>query len=46
MTDLATTVTRRLGIGESPARPDGTAKVQGRFAFSSDIGADGMRWTL
>jgi xanthine dehydrogenase D subunit len=44
MTDLAITVTRRMGIGESPPRPDGTAKVRGQFAFSSDIGADGMRW--
>ncbi len=44
MTDLATTVRHRRGIGESPARPDGDAKVQGRFAFSSDIGADGMCW--
>ncbi len=32
------------GIGESPARPDGTHKVQGSFAYSSDMWADGMLW--
>jgi xanthine dehydrogenase D subunit len=31
-------------IGDSPTRPDGVAKVQGRFAFSSDAWADGMLW--
>jgi xanthine dehydrogenase D subunit len=31
-------------IGDSPPRPDGVAKVQGRFAFSSDAWADGMLW--
>jgi xanthine dehydrogenase D subunit len=31
-------------IGDSPVRPDGTPKVQGRFAFSSDLHADGMLW--
>ena len=31
-------------IGDSPVRPDGVAKVQGRFAFSSDAWADGMLW--
>jgi xanthine dehydrogenase D subunit len=31
-------------IGDSPRRPDGAAKVQGRFAFSSDLWADGMLW--
>jgi len=44
MTDLATTARQRGAIGESPVRPDGRAKVQGQFAFSSDINADGMRW--
>src|SRR5436190_2440768 len=44
MSDVAARVRPRRGIGESPARPDGAAKVQGRFAFSSDLGADGMRW--
>lgn len=31
-------------IGTSPARPDGIPKVQGRFAFSSDLWAEGMVW--
>jgi xanthine dehydrogenase D subunit len=31
-------------VGDSPVRPDGTPKVQGRFAFSSDLDADGMLW--
>ena len=31
-------------VGDSPIRPDGTPKVQGRFAFSSDLEADGMLW--
>ena len=38
---------RRAGrgrLGESPVRPDGVPKVQGRFAFSSDAWADGMLW--
>jgi xanthine dehydrogenase D subunit len=35
---------RRGGIGESVARPDGGPKVQGSFAFSSDLQADGMLW--
>ncbi len=31
-------------IGTSPPRPDGIAKVQGRFAFSSDLSAAGCLW--
>ena len=31
-------------VGDSPIRPDGTPKVQGRFAFSSDLHAEGMLW--
>jgi xanthine dehydrogenase D subunit len=31
-------------VGDSPVRPDGTPKVQGRFAFASDLEADGMLW--
>ena len=31
-------------IGTSPTRPDGIAKVQGTFAFSSDISAEGCLW--
>ncbi|MGH8970187.1 MAG: molybdopterin cofactor-binding domain-containing protein [Actinomycetes bacterium] len=34
----------RGGVGQSAARPDGVPKVQGRFAFSSDLFADGMVW--
>ena len=44
MSDVATTTRQRRGIGQSPTRPDGEPKVQGRFAFSSDLGAEGMRW--
>ena len=35
-------VTGRLG--QSPTRPDGVAKVQGTFAFSGDLSADGFLW--
>ncbi len=31
-------------IGTSPTRPDGIAKVQGTFEFSSDITAEGALW--
>ncbi len=31
-------------IGDNARRPDGTAKVQGSFAFSSDLGAEGCLW--
>jgi xanthine dehydrogenase D subunit len=31
-------------IGTSPTRPDGIAKVQGAFEFSSDLSADGCLW--
>jgi len=31
-------------LGASPVRPDGIAKVQGSFAFSSDLGGDGVLW--
>jgi xanthine dehydrogenase D subunit len=31
-------------IGDSPARPDGFAKVEGAFAFSSDLPMDGAVW--
>ncbi|GAA4684591.1 xanthine dehydrogenase subunit D [Phytohabitans rumicis] len=32
------------GVGTSPRRPDGTLKVKGEFAFSSDLWADDMLW--
>jgi xanthine dehydrogenase D subunit len=35
---------RAGGVGDSPIRPDGTPKVQGRFAFASDLEADSMLW--
>ncbi|HEY8545096.1 MAG TPA: hypothetical protein VIL36_08610, partial [Acidimicrobiales bacterium] len=35
---------RRGGVGDSPVRPDGAPKVQGRFAFASDLHAAGMLW--
>ena len=50
MTDLDTRPRRPRsgptpgGIGDSPPRPDGPPKVQGRFAFSSDLHAAGMLW--
>ncbi len=45
MTALDSPTTTRQGtIGDSPVRPDGIPKVQGRFAFSSDIWVDGMLW--
>jgi xanthine dehydrogenase D subunit len=34
----------RGGIGESADRSDGRLKVQGEFAYSSDLWADGMLW--
>ena len=34
----------REGLGHSAKRPDGIPKVQGSFAFSSDLQADGMVW--
>ena len=34
----------RDGIGASVGRPDGTLKVRGEFAYSSDLWADGMLW--
>jgi xanthine dehydrogenase D subunit len=32
------------GIGQSPGRPDGTLKVKGEFAFSSDLWHEEMLW--
>jgi xanthine dehydrogenase D subunit len=31
-------------LGDSPPRPDGTAKTQGSFAFAGDLSADGFLW--
>ncbi len=33
-------------IGDSPVRPDGIAKVQGSFMFSSDVPIDGALWGM
>jgi xanthine dehydrogenase D subunit len=38
------TDTRHGTIGTSATRPDGIAKVQGSFEFSSDLSADGCLW--
>ncbi|GGM40898.1 carbon-monoxide dehydrogenase large subunit [Longimycelium tulufanense] len=40
--ELSTAVTG--GIGESPRRPDGTLKVRGEFAYSSDLWHEDMLW--
>jgi CO/xanthine dehydrogenase Mo-binding subunit len=34
----------RGGVGDSPLRPDGTLKVTGEFAYSSDLWMDDMLW--
>nr|BFE61999.1 xanthine dehydrogenase subunit D [Dactylosporangium thailandense] len=41
---MTTSVATAGGIGTSPVRPDGTLKVTGEFAFSSDLWADRMLW--
>jgi xanthine dehydrogenase D subunit len=41
-TTLPTRVTG--GVGESTRRPDGSLKVKGEFAYSSDLWAEGMLW--
>ena len=41
----STATTPELGhIGEAAVRPDGTPKVRGEFAYSSDLSAAGMLW--
>jgi xanthine dehydrogenase D subunit len=42
VTGIATSI--RGVLGESVTRPDGIAKAQGTFQFSSDLGADGVLW--
>ena len=37
-------VTATGGVGASPLRPDGTLKVTGEFAYSSDLWIDDMLW--
>ncbi|MDH3396555.1 MAG: molybdopterin-dependent oxidoreductase [Acidimicrobiia bacterium] len=43
---MSTTTRTRVkgGIGESVTRPDGVPKVQGDFAYASDLQAEGMLW--
>src|SRR6476659_9042941 len=44
-TSTETPVRLELGhIGEPVRRPDGPPKVQGQFAYSSDLNAAGMLW--
>jgi xanthine dehydrogenase D subunit len=43
-TSVATGTSVRDGLGTSADRPDGTPKVTGAFAFSSDLYARGMLW--
>jgi xanthine dehydrogenase D subunit len=38
------TTARPGALGSSPQRPDGIAKVQGTFEFSSDLGGEGVLW--
>ncbi|MFO7299002.1 MAG: molybdopterin-dependent oxidoreductase [Actinomycetes bacterium] len=43
----APTRTRRQvpsGVGESPLRPDGVAKLKGEFQYAQDLWAEGMLW--
>jgi xanthine dehydrogenase D subunit len=45
MADTGTRIRQRGSrIGESAYRPDGVPKVQGSFAFSSDLWAENMLW--
>jgi xanthine dehydrogenase D subunit len=41
---ISSTGQRHGTLGTSASRPDGVAKVQGGFAFSSDMWADNMLW--
>jgi xanthine dehydrogenase D subunit len=41
---LSDQTTRPGTLGTNASRPDGVAKVQGGFAFSSDMWADNMLW--
>jgi CO/xanthine dehydrogenase Mo-binding subunit len=44
MTAPTTTEIAKGRIGDSPLRPDGTPKVTGDFAYSSDLWLDDMLW--
>jgi CO/xanthine dehydrogenase Mo-binding subunit len=45
-TDARAATGRRVpgGVGDSAQRPDGTLKVTGEFAYSSDLFLEGMLW--
>ena len=44
MSNATRTTTRRDILGASALRPDGSAKVSGKFEFSSDLHAEHMLW--
>ena len=44
MSSTTQTTTRRDILGNSALRPDGVAKVSGKFEFSSDLHAENMLW--
>lgn len=44
MTSTHEVVVTRSGVGTSADRPDGTPKVQGNFAYASDLSAHRMLW--
>jgi xanthine dehydrogenase D subunit len=44
MSDVSVSTRQRDVLGASALRPDGGAKVQGSFAFSSDLWAENMLW--
>ena len=44
MNSTTQTTTRRDILGNSALRPDGVAKVSGKFEFSSDLHAENMLW--
>jgi xanthine dehydrogenase D subunit len=41
---LSVTTQTANGVGTSPRRPDGTVKVRGEFAYSSDLWHEDMVW--
>ncbi|MGP3976327.1 xanthine dehydrogenase subunit D [Streptomyces sp. 8N114] len=43
-TKLEQGVGAKAGVGDSPLRPDGTLKVTGEFAYSSDMWHEDMLW--
>ncbi|MSZ99642.1 MAG: hypothetical protein F2581_03530, partial [Actinobacteria bacterium] len=44
ITHTVSTPTRSGTLGTNAHRPDGVAKVQGGFAFSSDMWSENMLW--